>query len=101
VVVVGKLGSAPHLAPQDDQLMSEHRILRLKPALRLERRGHNGQNKADQRNHRANLCWLVVYLNISEYGIRQLETEQVIAAAKARYAAAFVDVSVLWKGKLY
>src|ERR1700694_2745094 len=56
VVVVGKLGSAPHLAPQDDQLMSEHRILRLKPAFRLERRGHNGQNKADQRNHRANLA---------------------------------------------
>src|ERR1700687_1892176 len=56
VVVVGKLSSTPHLAPQDDQLMSEHRILRLKPALRLERRGHNGQNKADQRNHRANLA---------------------------------------------
>src|SRR6202158_5632143 len=56
VVVVGELGSAPHLAPQDDQLMSEHRILRLKPALRLERRGHNGQNKADQRNHQPNLA---------------------------------------------
>jgi len=26
-VVVGKLGSTPHLAPQNDQLMSEHRIL--------------------------------------------------------------------------
>jgi hypothetical protein len=26
-VVVGKLGSALHLAPQDDQLMSEHRVL--------------------------------------------------------------------------
>lgn len=46
-------------------------------------------------------CWLVVYLNISEYGIRQIETEQVITATKARYAAAFIDISVLWKGKLY
>jgi hypothetical protein len=46
-------------------------------------------------------CWLVVYLNISEYGIRQTETEQVIAATKARYATSFVDISVLWKGKLY
>jgi len=46
-------------------------------------------------------CWLVVYLNISEYGIRQPETEQVIAATQARYAAAFVDITVLWKGKLY
>src|ERR1700731_4358663 len=38
------------------QLMSEHRILRLKPALRLERRGPHGQNKPDQRDHRANLA---------------------------------------------
>jgi hypothetical protein len=30
-VVVGRLSSTPHPAPQDDQLMSEHRILRLKP----------------------------------------------------------------------
>jgi hypothetical protein len=49
----------------------------------------------------ASPCWLVIYLNINEYGIRQVETEQVIAAAKARYAAAFVEISVLWKGKLY
>jgi len=32
------------ITPRDDQLMSEHRILRLKPALRLERRGQHGQN---------------------------------------------------------
>jgi hypothetical protein len=50
------LGSTPHLAPQDDQLMSEHRILRLKPALRLERRGQHGQNKTDERDHRTNLA---------------------------------------------
>src|SRR5216684_7990705 len=55
-VVVGKLGSTPHLAPQNDQLMSEHRILRLKPALRLERRGQHGQNKPNQRDHRASLA---------------------------------------------
>jgi hypothetical protein len=34
--------------------MSEHRILRLKPALRLERRGQHGQNKTDKRDHRVN-----------------------------------------------
>src|SRR6266852_2094429 len=55
-VIVGKLGSTPHLAPQDDQLMSEHRIFRLKPALRLERRGQHGQNKPNQRDHRASLA---------------------------------------------
>src|SRR5882757_11126575 len=55
-IVVLKLGPAPHLAPQDDQLMSEDRILRLKPALRLEWRGQDGQNKANQHNHCANLA---------------------------------------------
>ena len=46
-------------------------------------------------------CWLVVYLNISEYGIRQNETEAAIAQAKARYSASFEAISVLWKGGLY
>jgi hypothetical protein len=36
--------------------MSEHRILRLKPALGLGRRGQQGQNKTDKRDHRANLA---------------------------------------------
>jgi hypothetical protein len=35
-IVVGSLSAPPHPAPQDDQLMSEHRILSLKPDLRLE-----------------------------------------------------------------
>src|SRR5260370_10179892 len=41
-IVVRKLGPAPRLAAQDDQLMSERRILRLKPALRLEWRDQDG-----------------------------------------------------------
>jgi hypothetical protein len=55
-VIVGRLSSPPHPAPQDDQLMPENRILGLKPALRLEWRGQHGQNKPNQRNHRANLA---------------------------------------------
>ena len=46
-------------------------------------------------------CWLVVYLNISEYGIRQQETEAAIAQVKARYEASFEAISVLWNGRLY
>src|SRR5438445_6728943 len=41
-IIVRKLGPAPRLAAQDDQLMSERRILRLKPALRLEWRDQDG-----------------------------------------------------------
>ena len=36
--------------------MSKYRILSLKPAFRLERRGQRGQNEADQRYHCANLA---------------------------------------------
>jgi len=35
-----------------DQLMSERRVLCLKSALRLERRGEQDQEEAEQRDHR-------------------------------------------------
>ena len=40
-----------HLTPQNDQLMSENRILCLKSALRLEWPGQNGQDEAEQSEH--------------------------------------------------
>jgi hypothetical protein len=33
--------------PQDNQLMSKHRVLSFKPQLRLEWRGQDGQNETD------------------------------------------------------
>jgi hypothetical protein len=50
-VVVRQPGPASHLTPQNDQLMSERRILCLKSALRLEWRGQNGQDEAEQSEH--------------------------------------------------
>src|SRR5476649_1606202 len=41
--------------PHDNQLMSKHRILSLKPQLRLEWRGQDGQNEMKQSNHSASL----------------------------------------------
>jgi hypothetical protein len=55
-VVICEPSPAFQLTSKDDQLMTENRILRLKPALRLERRGQHGQNKPNQRDHRANLA---------------------------------------------
>jgi hypothetical protein len=55
-VVVREASPAIQLASQDDQLMSKHCILRLKPDVRLEWRGQHGQNEADQRDHCANLA---------------------------------------------
>jgi hypothetical protein len=46
-------------------------------------------------------CWLVVYLNINEWGIRQRETERTIAEVRARYASSFEAIYVLWNGQLY
>ena len=56
---------------------------------------------AKSQKHYSAPCWLVVYLNIGEYGIRQKETEAVIAEVKKRYGRAFEAISVLWKGRLY
>jgi hypothetical protein len=53
------------------------------------------------RKHYSAPCWLVVYLNVSEYGIRQKETESAIEEVKAHYGQAFEAISVLWKGRLY
>jgi hypothetical protein len=44
--------------------------------------------------------WLLVYLNINEYGIRQAETEAAIAEVKQCYCGAFAAIYVLWKDKL-
>src|ERR1700757_3499194 len=42
-------------APQDNQLMPKHRVLSLKPQLRLEWRGQDGHNETEEPNHCASL----------------------------------------------
>src|SRR6266851_4037334 len=41
---------------QDNQLMSKHRVLSLKPQLRPEWRGQDGQSETEQLDHSASLC---------------------------------------------
>jgi hypothetical protein len=50
-IVVGKPDPALHLTLQYDQLMSECHVLCFKPALRLEWRGQDSQNGAEQGKH--------------------------------------------------
>jgi hypothetical protein len=45
--------------------------------------------------------WLVIYLNLNDYGIRQRQTELIIAQVKQKHASAFNALFVLWKDKLY
>ena len=54
-IMVGEPDAASQLAPQDNQLMSERGILSLKPHLRLERRGQDGQNETEQPDHPTSL----------------------------------------------
>jgi hypothetical protein len=47
--------AAMQSTPQDNQLMSKHRVLSFKPQLRLEWRGQDGQNETEQPDHSASL----------------------------------------------
>ena len=54
------------LTPQNDQLMSEHRVLRFKPHLRLEWRAQDGKNEAEQPEHSIQLGNSVTAINSDE-----------------------------------
>jgi hypothetical protein len=47
--------AATRPTPQDNQLMSKHRVLSFKPFLRLEWRDQDGQGEAEQPDHPASL----------------------------------------------
>ena len=51
-IPICELDATPHPALQHNQLMTERRVLGLKSALRLEWRGEQGQEEAEQRDHR-------------------------------------------------
>ena len=54
-VVVREPDATRQPTPQDNQLMSKHRVLSFKPQLRLEWRGQDGQNETEQPDHSASL----------------------------------------------
>jgi hypothetical protein len=46
-------------------------------------------------------CWLVVYLNISGWGLDEREIKKAIFATKERYSQKFEAISVLWNAKSF
>ena len=54
-IAVCESNTAMQPTPQDNQLMSQHRILSLKPQLRLEWRGQDGQSETEQPDHSTSL----------------------------------------------
>src|SRR6266700_2592508 len=53
--MVGEPDATMQPTPQDNQLMSKHRVLSLKPQLRLEWRGQDGQSETEQPDHSTSL----------------------------------------------
>src|SRR3954454_6810289 len=53
--MVGEPDATRQPTPQDNQLMSKHRVLSFKPQLRLEWRGQDGQNETEQPDRSASL----------------------------------------------
>src|SRR6476661_9533970 len=56
-------------APQDNQLMSKHRVLGFKPQLRLEWRGQQGQNETEQPDHSASLGDSITTSNQTRFSV--------------------------------
>src|ERR1700736_4450477 len=54
-IVVREPDATMQPALQDNQLMSKHRVLSLKPQLRPEWRGQDGQSETEQPDHSASL----------------------------------------------
>ncbi len=54
-IMVREPNATTRPSPQDNQLMSKHRVLGFKPQLRPERRGQDSQSKTEQPDHPASL----------------------------------------------
>lgn len=54
-IIVREPDATMQPTPQDNQLMSKHRVLSFKPQLRLEWRGQDDQNETEQPDHSTSL----------------------------------------------
>src|SRR6267154_6632708 len=54
-IIVREPDATMQPTPQNNQLMSKHGVLSLKPQRRLQWRGDDGQNETEQPDHSANL----------------------------------------------
>jgi hypothetical protein len=59
-----------------------------------------GIKKKVDKNYAGNPI-LLVYLNMNEFGLLQMQTEDAITSAKAKYAQHFQEICVIWRRRLY
>src|ERR1700741_3750433 len=72
--------------PQDDQLMSKHRVLGFKPQLRLEWRGQDGQNETEQPDHSANLGVSITASTRKRFSVHTPARSELIRASNQQAA---------------
>src|SRR5258705_11891383 len=72
-IIVRKPDATMEPAPHDIQLMSKHRVLSLKPQLRLEWRGQHGQNETEQPDHGARGGVALALAHPGVHGVAQIE----------------------------
>jgi hypothetical protein len=64
-IIIRKPDTAMRSTPQDNQLMSKHRVLSFKPQLRLE----HGQNETERPDHSANLGDSITASNQTRFSV--------------------------------
>src|SRR5258708_25358976 len=70
---------------QDNQLMSKPRVLSLKPQLRPEWRGQDGQSETEQLDHSASLCDSITSSTQIRFSVHTaMETDQTCAVSLAK-----------------
>jgi hypothetical protein len=87
-----------HPTPQDNQLMSKHRVLGFKPQLRLKWRGQDGQNETEQADRSASLGDSITAstrIRFSVHTTRHLHPASTIGPAKRVLSRQNRDTSIL------
>src|SRR5258707_8283815 len=82
-------------APHDIQLMSKHRVLSLKPQLRLEWRGQHGQNETEQPDHGARGGVALALAHPGVHGVAQIENRTKASTATLRTIIAIATTSMM------
>ena len=83
--------------PQDNQLISKHRVLGFKPQLRLEWQGHDGQKETEQSDHSASLGDSITSSTRIRFSVhagpkrgREVQTEALRPRQEGRDGAEFI-----------
>jgi hypothetical protein len=81
--------------PQDNQLLSKHRILSFKPQLRLEWQGQDGQSETEQPDHSASLGDSITASTRTRFSVHTMAIRKVHRFPYVVTAVLFILISML------